>query len=98
MHQKLELLQYNTCLAITGTIKGTSREKLYEELRLESLQLGCWFRKLFYFYKLFNSEHPHYLSKLIPSRSSSYVTGNILFLSLKQDIHFLKALSFVNYD
>ena len=28
-HQKLELLQYNACLAITGTIRGTSREKLY---------------------------------------------------------------------
>ena len=25
-HQKLELLQYNACLAITGVIKGTSRE------------------------------------------------------------------------
>ena len=31
-HQKLELLQYNACLAITGAIRGTSREKLYEEL------------------------------------------------------------------
>ena len=26
---------------------------------------------------IFNSEHPHYLFKLIPSRSSSYVTRNI---------------------
>ena len=38
-HQKLELLQYNTCLAITGAIRDTSREKLYEELGLESHQL-----------------------------------------------------------
>ena len=75
-HQKLELLQYNACLAITGEIRGTSREKLYEELGLESLQIRCWFRKLSCFYKLFNSEHPHYLFKLIPSRSSSYVTRN----------------------
>ena len=73
-HQKLELLQYNACLAITGAIRGgTSREKLYEELGLKPLQLRRWFRK----YKLFNSEHPHYLFKLIPSRSSSYVTRNI---------------------
>ena len=27
-HQKLELLQYNACLAITGAIRGTSRGKL----------------------------------------------------------------------
>ena len=31
-HQKLELLQQNACLAITGAIRGTPREKLYEEL------------------------------------------------------------------
>ena len=77
-HQKLELLQYNACLAITGAIRGTSREKLYEELSLKSLQLRRWFRKLSCFYKLFKSEHHHYLFKLIPSRSSSYITRNIL--------------------
>ena len=76
-HQKPELLHYNACLAITGAIIGTSREKLYEELGLESFQLRRWFRKLSCFYKLFSSEHPHYLFKLIPSRSSSYVTRNI---------------------
>ena len=75
-HQKLELLQYNACLAITGAIRGTSREKLYEELDLESLQLRRWSKKLSCVYKLFNSEHHHYLLKLIPSRSSSYVTRN----------------------
>ena len=40
-HQKLELLQYKACLAITGAIRGTSREKLYEKLGLESLQVRC---------------------------------------------------------
>ena len=83
-HQKLELLQYNACLAKTGAIRGTSRKKLYEELGLESLQLRLWLRKQSCLYKLFNSEHPYYLFKLIPSRSFSYV--NIIYLSLKQDI------------
>ena len=36
--QKLESLQYRACLAITGAIQGTSREKIYQELGLESLQ------------------------------------------------------------
>ena len=80
-HQKLELLQCNACLAITGAIRGTSREKLDEELGLESLQLRRWFRKLSCFYKLFKSIHYfisfHYLFKLIPSRSSSYITRNV---------------------
>ena len=47
------------------------------QLGLESLQLRRCFRKLSCFYKLFNSEHPHYLFKLIPPRSCSYVTRNI---------------------
>ena len=90
-HQKLELLQYNACLAITGAIRGTSREKLYEELGLESLQLGRWFRKLFFFYKLFNSEHPNSLFKLIPLRSSNYITRNIHNIPLLKTRHaFLK--------
>ena len=31
---KLETVQYNAVLAITGAIKDTSREKLYQELGL----------------------------------------------------------------
>ena len=37
-HQKLESIQYNACLALSGAIRGSSREKLYHELGLESLQ------------------------------------------------------------
>ena len=29
-HHKLESIQYNACLAITGAIRGTSKEKLYQ--------------------------------------------------------------------
>ena len=35
-HQKIESIQYIACLAITGAIRGTSKEKLYNELGLES--------------------------------------------------------------
>ena len=45
-HQKLESTQSNACLAITGAIQGTLKEKLYQELGLESLQLWHWYRKL----------------------------------------------------
>ena len=37
-HQKLESIQYNACLALSGAIRGSSREKLYHELGLKSLQ------------------------------------------------------------
>ena len=41
-HQKLESIQYNAALALTRAIRGSSREKLYQELGLESLQLRGW--------------------------------------------------------
>ena len=48
-HQKIESIQYNACLAITGAIRGSSREKNYQKLGLESLQYRRWYRKLCYF-------------------------------------------------
>ena len=65
-HEKLELLHYNACLVITGAIRSTSKEKLYEETGLESLQLGRCYRKLSCFYKLFNSKHFQYLFQINP--------------------------------
>ena len=76
LHQKLESIQYNACLAITGAIRGISKETLYQELRLESLQLRRWYRKLGMFYKIFKSKSPQYLFKLRPEKTSSYVTRN----------------------
>ena len=81
-HQKIESVQYNACLAITGAIRGRSREKIYQELGLESLQHRRWYRKLCYFYKIYNEKSPDYLFQLIPTKKSSYTTrnaGNIPF-------------------
>ena len=67
-HHKLESIQYNACLAITGAIGGTSKEKIYQELGLESLQLRRWYRKLGMFYKIYKNKSPQYLFKLIPEK------------------------------
>ena len=48
-HQKMESMQYNGALAITGAIKDISREKLYQGLGLESLRKRRWYRKLLLF-------------------------------------------------
>ena len=90
-HAKMESIQYNACLAITGAIRGISREKILEELGLESLQLRLWYRKLCLFYKVFKNEHPKYLFNLIPVRSTPYATrtvGNIPVIKTKHN--FLK--------
>ena len=39
-------VQYNAALAITGAIKGTSQQKIYNELGFESLRFRRWFRRL----------------------------------------------------
>ena len=44
---------------------------------MESPKLRRCSRKLSCFYKLFNTKHPNDLFKLIPSRSSGYVTRSI---------------------
>ena len=47
LSEKIECLQYNAALAITGAIKGSFKEKLYQELGFESLKDRRWMRKLF---------------------------------------------------
>ena len=37
-HQKMESIQYNAALTVTGAISGSSMEKLYQESGLECLQ------------------------------------------------------------
>ena len=46
-HAKLESYQYKVALAMIGAIKGSSTEKLYQELGIEHLPSRRWFRKLF---------------------------------------------------
>ena len=43
---KIESVQYNSATAITGSIRGSSREKLYRELGLEYLHHRRWMRHL----------------------------------------------------
>ena len=58
---KIEEVQYKACLAITGAIQWTSREKIYEELGLNSLVERPRRNKLISFYKIVNGLLPDYL-------------------------------------
>ena len=66
LSEKIESLQYNAALAITGAIKGSSKEKLYQELGFESLKDRRWMRKLCYLYKVILSKRPSYLYDMLP--------------------------------
>ena len=64
--EKLESVQYKVALAITGAIQGTSREKIYQELGLESLRARRWYKRLSCMFKIVKEEAPNYLINLIP--------------------------------
>ena len=72
--QRLESLQYHVALAITGAIPGTLKEKLYNELGLESLQNRRWYRKLYLLYKVTANQFPSYLFNMIPRKNTSHPT------------------------
>ena len=69
--QKMETIQYNAALAITGAIRGSFREKQYQELGLETLQQRSWGRKFCCFYKILKSQSPEYLYLIIPIHNST---------------------------
>ena len=68
LSDKIESAQYNAALAITGAIRGTSKEKLYQELGLEFLKDRRWLRRMSYLYKII----PPYLYELIPPLQRSH--------------------------
>ena len=85
-HQKIGSLQYNAALAITGAIRKPSREKVYQELSLESLQPRLWYRKCLFF-KMFKNKSPKYLFDIIPQSNCQYRTRNahtISHINVKQ--------------
>ena len=52
---------------MTGAIKRSSPEKLYQELGIEHLRSRRWFRKLCFFYKILKRKTLLYLLSLIPN-------------------------------
>ena len=68
---KLEIVQYNAALAITRAIKGTSREKLNQELGSEYVQKRRWMRCLCLFCKVISTKLLAYIYDIISPVSQS---------------------------
>ena len=62
---QIESAQYNAAFAKTGTITGTTKEKLYQELGFKIIKARRWFRRVCCFYKIFNNQGPAYLRRLL---------------------------------
>ena len=63
---RVESVQYNAALAITGAIRGTSQERIYNELGIESLEKRRWYRRMCLFWKIINGLTPSYLKDSLP--------------------------------
>ena len=97
-HQNIESIQYNAALAITGAVRGTSREKLYQTLRFESLQQRRWYRKLCCLFKIINNQSQRYLFQLVPSLNTRYFSRNSENIPQLQTKHdFLESLFSLDY-
>ena len=57
----LESTQYQAALAVSGTWKGNSQDKIYNELGWETLDERRMFRRLVQFYKIMSNQTPDYL-------------------------------------
>ncbi len=64
--KRLGQVQYSATLAVTGTWRSTSRQRLYQELGWETLYHRRWYRRLTHFFSLKKSESPEYLFNEIP--------------------------------
>ena len=70
-----------------------SKEKIYQELGLESLRDRRWCRKLCLFYKVLGNENPKYLFNLILT-CFTQLEMYIISPLLTQDTTFLKTVFF----
>ena len=69
-------IQYNAALAITGTVSGTTREKLYQEWGFEYLQQRRWHRKHRCLFKVINDQSQSYLFQLVTSPNTRHFARN----------------------
>jgi len=69
--KKIERVQYDAALAITGTWKGSSRSGLYEELGWESLSDRRICRRVLLLHKIENNNTPSYLKEKLPPHHGS---------------------------
>ena len=95
---KIESVQCNAALAITGAIRGTSQTKLYRELGLESLKSWWWFRHLCTLYKIKTTGLPPYLNNMLPKVTHHYQTRNSEDLAIYQTRTNIFKYSFFPYS
>ena len=74
--EKVERIQYQAALAVSGAWRGSSRSKLYEELGWETLSDRRMCRRILQIHKIFNHKTPSYLNDKLPPSCRALFSGN----------------------
>ena len=64
--ERVEQIQYQAALAVTGAWQGTDRIKLYEELGWETLSDRRMLRRILQLHKIVDGKTPAYLRQSLP--------------------------------
>ena len=83
--ERIESVHFSAALAITGTWRGTSRQKFYAELGWESLNSRRWSRRLSLFYKIVNNFTPSNIMDPVPQL---HQFNSVQFLNFKIPLQF----------
>ena len=77
--EKIEKVQYQAALAVTGAWQGTSRTKLYEELGWESLSDRRICRRVLQLHKIVEEKTPKYLHDCLPPNRNVIINLPLIF-------------------
>ena len=89
------MVQFKVDLMITGAIKEIPRDRLYQELGLESLADRRWSRRLFFFHRVIQGLFLPYLQNYCNAVSEgAYLTSQQQRTKLSQFLQELKYLRF----
>ena len=75
--EKVERIQYQAALAITGAWQGSSRSKMYDELGWETLSDRRKCRRVLQIHKIINNNTLSYLKDKLPPNYREIFSGNI---------------------
>ena len=76
--EKVEKIQYQAALAVSGTWQGSSRTKLYEQLGWETLSDRRKCRRILQIHKIENEKTPSYLKNKLPAQRRPQRNGNVV--------------------
>ena len=76
-HHKLELFQYNACLAITGAIRDTSKKKALPKIKFGVPSASTLIQKTIFFLQDFKNNQPSYLSNIVPQQNFAFNTKKV---------------------